>query len=117
MEMAKVITHAEIQEIELKNNDALSVRINIHNSSSYLKLIRVTCRILSCYNRSPHLASTNILNHPTSIHYKNAIEFWIHDAQSGFNNFEKRFASLGPVKCTGDDYIVGRRIEKWMEYT
>ena len=83
----------EVEEIE-----SLAQRINIDRYSSYYKLIRVTCRIISCYKILPSLSFRNILMQPSPAELNCAMLFWVGEAQSSIKDFEKRFVRLGPIK-------------------
>ena len=54
-ELIRSVMKTKVEEIE-----SLAQRINIDRYSSYYKLIRVTCRIISCYKRLPSLSFRNI---------------------------------------------------------
>ena len=47
--------------------------------------------------------------------YQQATLFWIRDAQSSIDHFEKRFAKLECVENSDGIYIVGKRVEKWLQ--
>ena len=108
--MIKTVMQFESCEI-----DTLEKRINIDKYSSFIKLLKVTCRVLSMYRREPQPLFRNALNQPTSLDYQQATLFWIRDAQSSIDHFEKRFAKLGPVENNDGIYMVGKRVEKWLE--
>ena len=100
-----------IMLVNVKEEDSLAARINIGKHPSYTKLVRITSRVLNAYKRAPNLSFCNILNEPTSTELKVAVEVLGRDAQSSINEFEKRFANLGPVKSDVGIYRVGQNPE------
>ena len=96
--------------------DSLCLRINIDHFSSYVRLIRVTARILSMYIPNPSLSFRNVIQHPTQMNLKQATEYWIRDAQQSISEFENRFANLGPVKSEDGIFRVGQRVQRWTDY-
>ena len=94
----------------------MSHRIDISRFSSYLKLLFTTARVLSFYKRMPVYSFRNALLTPTSDDINEALNFWIRDAQSIFDEkiIQRDYSRLSP-KCRHDGiFIVGTRIEKWL---
>ncbi|XP_068756918.1 uncharacterized protein [Montipora capricornis] len=87
------------------DKDTLASRINIDRYSDFGKLIRVTARILTMYQRKPKSS------------FKHAGQFWIMEAQkSMYKDVEKgRYKRLCPRKNTDGIYVVGGRGERWID--
>ena len=108
--------HLEVVNEKVEN---LASRINIDRFSSYIKLICTTARILSFYQWKPTLSFRNALMNPTSEDLKHAATFWILDAQSQFTEkmMKEKFCKLSPKLREDGIFIVGTRIEKWLNET
>ena len=86
--------------------DSLERRINVAKFSSYIRLIRVTCRILLMYNKAPKLSFSNVSNKLLKVNIEKAEIFWISDAQTELQDdvMKGRFCRLSAKKR--DDGII-----------
>ena len=91
--------------------------INISRYSKYLRLIRVTARILALRKRNPGPSLKNIGIEPVKADYEEAVKFWIKDCQSGLREEEmkSKYARLAPRKTDQGVWAVGARMERWTE--
>ena len=79
-------------------------------------LLCTIARVLSFYHRKPIRSLMNALITPKSIDLENAERFWVIDAQSMFTEkvIREKFSRLSP-RIRGDGiFIVGTRMEKWL---
>jgi len=99
--------------------DSLASRIKIERYSIFLRLIRVTARILSFYKHLPVLSLTNALLNPTIKDLEDAEYFWVKQAQISItdDDLKKQFRRLSPRRKDDGVIIVGQRAEKWMQLT
>ena len=98
-------------------NDSLEQRINIHKYSNYIKLIKVTARILALYKRKPKPSFKNAVTQPTAEEIADAERFWILRSQSTTtDDFKKRTYKRLCSRVRQDGIVViGNRAEKWLE--
>ena len=101
----------------VENADTLAGRIKIDNYSSFVKLIRVTARILSMYSRKVTPSFSNVLNMLTSSDLEAAEMFWVADAQASLKNDFKRgkFDRLSPKLREDGIIVVGTRAESYLQ--
>ena len=99
------------------DEDTLASRINIDRYSDFGKLIRVTARILTMYQRKPKSSFKHAGQSLTPSDIAKAEQFWIMEAQkSMYKDIEKeRYKRLCPRKNTDGIYVVGGRGERWIE--
>ena len=104
-----------IYHIEIKGN--LTNIIDINRFSSYLKLIRVTVRVLSIFQNNPSFK--NALVNPSSVEFSSGEKKWIKEVQSSIRKdvTEGRFKRLNPQLNEEGIYIVMGRMEYWFEHT
>ena len=97
----------------------MASRIKIERYSIFLRLIRVTARILSFYKHLPVLSLTNALLNPTIKDLEDAEYFWVKQAQISItdDDLKKQFRRLSPRRKDDGVIIVGQRAEKWMQLT
>ena len=108
--------HLEVVTAKL---ETLANRMNIERFLSYMKLICTTARVLSFYQRKPMLSFRNALLSPTSKDLEHAATFWILDAQGQFTEkmIQEKFCKLSPRLREDGIFVVGTRVEKWLNET
>ena len=84
--ISQVVSILQIPEVRfamtcgIDEIDNLVNRIGVDRFSSYLKLLRVTARVLLMYSRYPRLSFANVANNLVRYNLDNAEMFWIRDA-------------------------------------
>ena len=86
-----------VMQFETTEMDTLAGRIDITQYSAFIKLIKVTARILLMYQKNPQSSFKNVMKQLTSVDYARATLFWVRDAQSTIEYFERRCTRLAPV--------------------
>ena len=97
----------------------LTCPIGIERFSSFKKLVRTTARVLSVFRRNPTASLRNIDTEITSTSYEAAIDYWIKECQNLLDEerIKEAFATLCPRKRDDGIWVVGSRIDKWVEIT
>ena len=67
------------------------------------------------YKHASDLSFRNALKNPDCKDYEEATLVWVQDAQLTIKDFERRFARLGPIEDDRGIYLVGKRVEKWLD--
>ena len=117
----KVVTTVEANTLhvsgEIQVKDSLAERICINRFSSYIRLLRVTARVIATYGPPPALR--NIGQDVTASQLKQAEIFWVKEAQKEITDEDltHRFARLSPRRQSNGIITVGHRMEKWMQMT
>ena len=103
-------------KIEGKEEDTLVKRIDIQKYFSYIKLLRVTARVLALYSRNPKATFCNAIKPMTPQNIEQAELIWIRDCQKPMvqDIAKGKFKRLSP-KLREDGIVVVRNItEKWV---
>ena len=99
-----------------EREDCLAQRIDITRHSKYVKLLRVTARVLAMYSKRPDLAFRNAVQAPDCATLEDAEVFWIKEAQlSIIDDFKTgKFRRLRPRMREDGIVVVGGRVN-WNE--
>ena len=83
---------------KVEPQDSLAARIDSRKYSSYLKLIRVTARVLVMFQNCPRLSFRNVAKVLTTANVAKAEAFWILEAQKSLRQDLKsgKFRRLCP---------------------
>ena len=102
---------------EVEPRDSLAARIDSSRYSSYLRLIRVTARVLAMFQNCQKVSFRNAAKVLTSADIAKAEVFWILEAQNSLRRDLKsgKFRRLCPKIRTDGVMVVGGRVERWVE--
>ena len=102
---------------DLRETDSLAGRIDITRYSKYLKLIRVTARVLAMYQRKPTPSLKNAVLIPDKDDLETAELFWINEAQNLIRQDvqDGKYRRLCPKLRADGVIVVGGRAERWLE--
>ena len=106
-----------VKQQYIAKSDNLATRIAIQRYPNYKKLLKVTARILAMYKRKPKVTFKNVAAPLIYDDIFNAKEFWIVEAQIETENDIKKggYKRLCPRKREDGIYIVGHRVQNWIE--
>ncbi|XP_076028384.1 uncharacterized protein LOC143017480 [Oratosquilla oratoria] len=91
----------------------LTTIIQLQRFSSYVKLLRVTSRVLASIRSKSFRA---IGNHVNSSDMQVAEKLWVREVQKEFSkNWQTRFSRLGPTINNEGIIIVGSRMKHWLK--
>ena len=98
-------------KIEGKEEDTLVKRIDIQKYFSYIKLLRVTARVLALYTRNPKATFCNAIKPMTPQNIEQAELIWIRDCQKPMvqDIAKGKYKRLSP-KLREDGIVVVRNI-------
>ena len=111
----------EVRQIILNSDggeiDSIASRIDITRYSSYMRLLRVTARVLAVFKRSPVPSLYHLADIVNLDQLNEAEKFWIKEAQSQYSDkdLKHRLQRLGAKRNDEGIIIVGRRLEPWMK--
>jgi hypothetical protein len=110
-------TNQVVMLVNSYEKDNLAIRINIGRFSKYMKLLRVTARVLAMYQKKPVLSFKNVNVAPNAEDLRNAELFWFHEAQTSIKQEvdEGKFNRLSPKVNEDGVLVVCGRAERWME--
>lgn len=94
-----------------KEDKNILSEIKLDNFTSYVKLLKVTSRVLSCVKTR---SLRGALVGPSAEDIRAAEDLWIRTIQSDMVDWQQRYKSLGPVLLNGI-IVVGQRIAKWLK--
>ena len=101
-----------------EKKDSIAARIDIQKYSSYKKLLRITARILAMYKKNPKASFKNAAAPLLYDDILNAEKFWIlqvqHEMESDIQ-IRGRYKRLSPRKRQDGIYVVGYRVQQWVE--
>ena len=97
-----------------ERGDSLAQRIDITRYSRYVRLFRVTARVLAMYSKLPTLSFRNVARIPDCAALEAAEVFWVKEAQlSIINDFKSgKFRRLRPRMREDGIVVVGGRISR-----
>lgn len=86
--------------------DTLEKRINIDNYSTFEKLLRVTARVLTMYQKTPRTTFKNVTKVLTPEDITNAEQFWILQAQKIMHeDLKKGYIKASVLENVTTEYI------------
>ena len=98
--------------------DTLETRINIDRHSSFIRLVKVTARVLAMYSKNERTKKASFYN-VSKVLLPEDIEqaefFWIRDAQRSIDINDRNLKRLCPRKRDDGIIIVGGRVERWVQ--
>ena len=106
-----------VMKLEAHVVDTLLSRIKIERFSSYIKLVRVTARVLSLYRRKPRVSFKNACSELSPADIKKAECSWYLDVQVSIREEVSKgnVNRLCPTVRDDGVVVVGGRADKWFQ--